>query len=158
MFSLSDLSLCSFADYVSGDTNFHITKNQTTRDVISIGISDQIKEKVGLYLKEGVTLLMELTRRSSKFNASREMTRRTSLRGILIETFRDFTEHRGKYRFDGSIKLRDFYVPDHYDEDPDCLKCCLLSSKSSTYFCNRLVSPSQMVNFDPDSSIEIAHF
>lgn len=74
VFSLDNLSLCSFVEYVSNETCSNTTKHQVTRDVAKFGIGDQNNERVELYPKEGVTWLTKPTRGSAKFNVSREMT------------------------------------------------------------------------------------
>lgn len=63
-----DLSLCSFLEYVSNETNLNIKKNPNLKGVTKISTSDQTKEKIGLNIKEGVILMMKLTRGSVKFN------------------------------------------------------------------------------------------
>lgn len=95
--SLDDSSLCFFVYYMTDETKFHIPIDQIMRHVTNGNISDQIKIKVELNPKEGVTLLMELTGESDKFNETREITRRACLRGISTETFCGVAKHPEKY-------------------------------------------------------------
>lgn len=69
VFILGELSLCSFLDFVSNETNFNIPKNRITRGVTEDVISDRMKKKLGLHIKKGAKFLMELTRGSTNINA-----------------------------------------------------------------------------------------
>lgn len=57
-------------------------------------------KKMGLHLREAVTLLMKLTNGSAKFNATGEVNQRACLCVTSIETYRDVAKHPEKYRFD----------------------------------------------------------
>lgn len=155
VFSLENLSLCSFVDRVSDETSSDITKDQIKRDFTNVYISDEMMKKVGLRINENVSLLTKTTRESTKFNASREIICIACLREILIETFCDVTEHRDKCQFDQNLTSRDLSTPNNYDECPDIPECRLLSSKYPTNCCNRLASSSKTVIVDPISPVEV---
>lgn len=66
-------------------------------DVTSDIIKKEMKRKVKLHLKEGVIVIMKLTRGSAKFNRSRNNNRRVGLRRISSKTFLDVAKHPRKY-------------------------------------------------------------
>lgn len=75
-------------------------------DATHTEISNEIKRRMGLYLREGVTLLMKVTKGSAQFNATGEVNRRGCLRGISIETHQDVGRHPDGNRFDKLRPLR----------------------------------------------------
>lgn len=99
VYTLDDLALCDFLDYVYNEKNFMFTMQQLMTDVTNTGFSDEMKRK-GLHLRKGVTLLIKLPEGSAKFNATKEVDRCACLRRISIETYRDVAGYPEEYRFD----------------------------------------------------------
>lgn len=150
--SLNDISLCSFVDYVIDETNFHITIDQTMRDVTNSSFSKQIEKKLELHLTEGLTLLTELTRGPAMFNESREMNCRALLPVISIKTSRNVAKHSGNYRFNQRLTYRGFCTSSNHDEDSIFSEGCLNLPKSLTDSRKSFALQSQIVCVDPDES------
>lgn len=153
--SLADISICSHLKYVSYETSSHLTINQIAGDVSSFSVSDQIKEEVGLQRKIGMTMLMELTRRSAKFNASKKTSLRESQRGMSIEIVCDVAKHPGRYQCDESFTSCSFSASKSHEEDSILSGRCLLSLKSPPKFCKTFALPSQINNVDPNLSMAV---
>lgn len=66
--SPNDISLCSFGNYVTDKTSYHIAMDRIKRDVTKSNIIDEMVRDVGLLLKKAMTPLIELRKRSAKFN------------------------------------------------------------------------------------------
>lgn len=139
---LTNLSYCSFVDFMRNESGFLITRNQITRDVPKVGISNKMKIKIGLRLREGVTSLTERTGELGKFKSSGEIASRANLLGTSFETLREVTEQQCKYRFEKIVTSRGFYTPINYGEDQGFRECCFFLSTH---------------NADSNAKVEVAH-
>lgn len=130
----------------------HILICHIMRHVTIFIISDQMKTKVGLNLKKGVTLLMELTRESVMFNGTREMTRWARLRGLSTKSFHDVAIRPKKYWFDKRTAYSGFRTPSNHDKHLIFPDDCLVLPRSPAYSYNSFASQPQMVCVDLDLS------
>lgn len=153
--SLDDNLLFSFVDYVTDETKFYTLIIQIMWHVTKGNISDQMKTKAGLNPNEGVTLLMELTRGSAKFNKATGMARRARLRGTSTKTFRDVAKHSEKYQFDERITYSGFCTARNHGKDLIFPEGFLVLPESPTRFCNCFALPFQIVCVDPGLSIVV---